>query len=82
MSRRTGIGDALSILAARVCQLEAERDALAAELATLREHQFEVARRLYRRGYGTGHAVGRRGAAPESAPERHARGWARKELAA
>jgi hypothetical protein len=77
----TSIGEALGVLAARVALLEAERNALAAEITGLREHEIAIARKLYRRGYRTGWAAARRGAAPQTAPDRHARGWAREMLA-
>lgn len=67
-------------LADAVALLEAERDALRDEVKRLREREVEIGRKLYRRGYLAGRAAVRRGAPRETAPERHARGWAREML--
>lgn len=75
-----GLGELLSLLAERVARLESERNQLTQELHRIRESELERARKLYRRGYRAGYATGRRGADPETAPERHARGWARQLL--
>jgi hypothetical protein len=79
--KTTGLSVALNELAARVALLEAERNALIAETAEFREREVAIGRKLYRRGYRAGWAAAHRGAVPETAPERHARGWARRMLA-
>jgi hypothetical protein len=63
-----------------VAALEAERDALRAEVEHLRERETEIGRKLYRRGYLTGYMAGKQRRPRETAPERHARGWAREML--
>jgi hypothetical protein len=63
-----------------VAELERENDLLRAELERLTTRSADIGRRLYRRGYLAGRAAQRRGAVRETAPERHARGWAREML--
>ena len=77
----TGLSVALNELAARVAVLEAERNALIAEITGFREREVATGRKVYQRGYRAGWSAARRGASPETAPERHARGWARRMLA-
>lgn len=64
----------------QVAAIEAENAALRREVQELRDREIEVGRKLYRRGYLAGRSAARRGAARETAPERHARGWAREML--
>ena len=77
----TGLSVALNELAARVAVLEAERNALIAEITGIREREVATGRKLYRRGYRAGSSAANRGAPPETTPERHARGWARRMIA-
>jgi hypothetical protein len=71
-------GDArLSMLlraaASDIERLEGEIDDLCRRLTTEEGDNREHTRQVYRRGYWAGHAAGKRGAARETSPERHAR---------
>ena len=67
-------------ISAAVAELELERDRLQARVDTLERRQADIGRKLYRRGYLAGRAAQRRGAPLTTAPERHARGWAREAI--
>lgn len=71
---------AASRLVDAIALLEAERDALLADNRQLREHEADMIRRAYRRGYLAGRAASRRGAPAVTNPERNARGWVRETL--
>jgi hypothetical protein len=63
----------LRAAASDIESLEGEVDDLCRRLTAAEGDSREHARQVYRRGYFAGHAAGKRGAARETSPERHAR---------